>query len=162
MAGAFRGSARQSPSRRELGWTTAMRWGVALSVPFSAFVVWAAAQAKPSEQTMAAIVSGCFVLGSLYLVYCVFFFRVWWTPDGLNSWHPLGGTRSLRWEQIEAWAYLPSVQAFRVSGGGLRIWYSPMHAGHAALNKTIHRKTGLSLNGDHADNGPDDDDKSAV
>ena len=57
-----------------------MRWGVALSLPFSAFVVWVAAQAKPSEQTMAAIVSGCFVLGSLYLIYCVFFFRVWWTP----------------------------------------------------------------------------------
>lgn len=143
MGAAFRSSPQRGRDERRLGWPAGMRIGVLLSIPLSLAIVWMAAQAKPSQQTMAAIVSGCFLLGSLYLAYSVFLTRLWWTANDISFWHPLAGVKTLRWEEIEDWRYIGWVQAFRISGKGKRLWYSPMQSGLVTLHKTIARKTNM-------------------
>ena len=128
---------RKAKGVRMLTWPAPMRWFVAFMLPASVGIVWMATQARPSQIMMAAAVSGFFLLASIYLAYCVFLYRVWWTTSGIGSWHPLGGSRFLRWEDMEEGRYVASVQAFYVKGGGTRIWYSPMHNGIAYLNRHI-------------------------
>lgn len=152
MGAAARTSPQRARGERRLGWPLGLRIGVLVSIPLSFAIIWMATQAKPSQQTMAAIVSGCFLLGSLYLAYSVFLTRLWWTAQDISFWHPLGGTKTLRWDEIEDWRYIGWAQAFRVSGKGKRLWYSPMQSGLVLLNKTIARKTNLphpvALDGD--------------
>ncbi|MBM3608110.1 MAG: hypothetical protein FJX29_06620 [Alphaproteobacteria bacterium] len=143
MGAAVRTAPSRTRGERRLGWPLGMRIGVLLAIPFSFAIIWMAAQARPSQQMMAAIVSGCFLLGSLYLAYSVFLTRLWWTAQEISFWHSLGGVKTLRWEDIEDWRYLGWAQAFRISGQGKRLWYSPMQSGIVLLNKTIARKTNI-------------------
>jgi hypothetical protein len=134
-------SSRQVPRKakgvRLLTWPAPLRWFVAFMLPASVGMAWMAMQARPSQIVMAALVAGFFLLASIYLVYCVLLYRVWWTTDGIGSWHPLGGSRFLRWDAVEEGRYVESVQAFYVKGGGTRIWYSPMQSGIAHLHRYI-------------------------
>lgn len=134
-------SARQAPRKakgvRLLSWPAGMRWGVALMLPGSLAIAWMAAQAQPSQRTTATIVAGCFVLGAIYLAYCVFLYRVWWTKEGIGSWHMLGGSRFVPWSDVVEARYVESVQAFYVKGGGKRVWYSPMQSGISHLHRYI-------------------------
>lgn len=137
-------AARKAPRKqkgvRALTWPVATRILAVVLLIGSFFAAWAATHARPSQAVMAAIVSGTFVLGSLYLAYCVFLYRVWWTNDGIGSWHPLGGQRFIRWDEVEGGRYIGWAQAFVLHGAGRRIWYSPMHAGLAHLHRFIGRR----------------------
>ena len=133
----FRHAPRKVRGVRMLTWPMSLRLLVAFMLPASVGIAWMAAQANPSQVVTAAIVASCFVLGSIYLASCVFLYRVWWTTQGIGSWHPLGGSRFLRWDAVEEGRYVPSVQAFYVKGGGKRIWYSPMHSGIAHLHRYV-------------------------
>lgn len=134
-------SARQAPRKakgvRLLTWSAGMRWGTLLMLPVSLAIAWMATQAKPDQKVTATIVASCFVLGAIYLAYCVFLYRVWWTKEGIGSWHMLGGSRFVRWEDMEEARYVESLQAFYVKGGGKRVWYSPMHGGISHLQRYI-------------------------
>lgn len=125
---------------RELAFPPSLRVIVLVLVGFSAFVVYAASKANPSQATTARIVAGCFVLGSLYLAWSVFLTRVWWTKDGIGSRYAFGRERFLRWDDVEDGGYLGWCQAFYVKGAGTRIWYSPMHAGLPALHRYMGRR----------------------
>jgi hypothetical protein len=89
---------------------------------------------------MAAIVSSAFVLGSAYLAYSVFLYRVWWTSGGIGAWHPLAGRRFIRWDEVEGGRYIAWAQVYVLRGAGRRIWYSPMHAGLDHLHRFIGRR----------------------
>jgi hypothetical protein len=134
-APAFRGK-----GYRELTFPTSLRIMVLFLVAFSAFVVFAASKANPSQATTARIVSACFVLGSLYLVWAVFLTRVWWTREGIGSKHVFGRERFLRWDDVESGGYLAWCQAFYLRGGGSCVWYSPMHGGIRALHRYMGRR----------------------
>jgi hypothetical protein len=137
-------ASRKAPQKRKglraLTWPPGMRVLAVILLIGSLFAAWAATHARPSQALMAAIVSSSFVLGSVYLTYCVFLYRVWWTNDGIGSWHPLGGQRFIRWDEVEGGRYVGWVQAFVIHGAGRRIWYSPMHAGLAHLHRFIGRR----------------------
>jgi hypothetical protein len=134
------GSATRARGYRELTFPQSLRIGVLVLVVFSFVIVYAAAQARPDQALTASIVSACFVVGSFYLVWCVFLTRVWWTRDGIGSRHVFGRERFLRWDDVEAGGYLAWCQVFYVRGAGTRIWYSPMHAGPRALHRYMARR----------------------
>jgi hypothetical protein len=132
--------AKRGKGFRELTFPLSLRVVVLVLVAFSFFIVYAASQANPSQATTARIVAGCFVIGSLYLVWAVFLTRVWWTADGIGSSHLFGRERFLRWGDVESGGYVAWCQAFYVKGGGTRVWYSPMHAGIAALHRFMAKR----------------------
>ncbi|MGH7003200.1 MAG: hypothetical protein ACREIP_04565 [Alphaproteobacteria bacterium] len=145
-------AARQAPRKgngiRSLTWPPGMQILTLALLVASFGVAWMAAQARPSQAVMATLVAGGFVIGAVYLNYSVFLYRVWWTKEGVGSWHPLGGHRFIRWDEVESGRYVTWVQAFVIHGAGKRIWYSPMHAGIGHLHRMIgHRLKPLMTKG---------------
>jgi hypothetical protein len=134
-------AARKAPDKskgmRALTWPAGTRILAVILFAGSFFVAWAATHARPSQVLPATLVSTAFLLGSAYMAYCVFLYRVWWTTEGIGSWHPLGGRRFIRWDDVEGGRYIGWAQVYVLRGGGRRIWYSPMHAGLAHLHRFI-------------------------
>jgi hypothetical protein len=137
-------AARKAPDKskglRALTWPASTRVLAAVLLAGSFFAAYAAMHARPSQVLPAAVVSTTFLLGSAYMAYCVFFYRVWWTTEGIGSWHPLGGHCFIPWDDVEGGRYIGWAQVYLLRGRGRRIWYSPMHAVLAHLHRFISRR----------------------
>lgn len=145
-------SALKSKGVRLLTWPAPMRWFTGFMIPFSIAVAWMASQAKPSQAFTAGVVATCFLAGAVYMAYCVFLYRVWWTTEGIGCAHPLGRTNFIPWTDVQSANYVASVQAFYVKGNGRRVWYSPMQSGIPSLHRYLRHRLRAELTA-HTEDG---------
>lgn len=116
-----------------------MRGAALLMLAMALAVTALATEASPDQRLVAAAVAGTFLLSALYVSYAVFGYRVWFTTDGIGSAHWLG-QRFLRWDEVTGHGYNPWLQAFYVSAGRQRVWYSPMQGGIPLLKRYLRRR----------------------
>lgn len=132
-------SKRQPGRQRELPWPARMRGAAVMMLAGALAVTAMAIQASPDQRLVAAAVAGSFLLSALYVGYAVFSWRVWFTTEGIGSAH-LFGRRFLRWDQVTGLGYNPWLQAFHVTAGRQRVWYSPMQGGIPLLHRYLRRR----------------------
>lgn len=125
---------------RRLSWTRSIRATAVLFLPFCVFMVFLAAHAAGSQRALAFVVAVTFLCLALYLAYCVFLVDVHWTGNGIGASHPLGRKRFVRWDDVVDGGYVGWLQAFYVSDGEQRVWFSPMHSGVDQLHRFMRRR----------------------
>jgi len=144
---------RRRPGQpRELAWPARMRGAALLMLALALAVTAMATQASPDQRLVAAAVASSFLLSALYVSYAVFCYRVWLTTEGIGFAHWFG-QRFLRWDDVTGGGYNPWLQAFHVSAGRQRVWYSPMQGGIPLLHRYLHRYLRRRFRGANAKKG---------
>lgn len=135
-------SARPIKSRgvRRLHFTWPVRWTALLMLPCAAGVGYAASFAPMQQQWIASLVAVVFVCTAVYLAYAVLLVEVYWTPEGIGSRDWFRNSSFVHWEDVVDAGYVPSLQAFYVTDGLQKVWYSPMHAGVPQLHRLMRRR----------------------
>jgi len=138
--------AARGAAYRQEGWTClspgrALQGMAVVLLLGSGFIAYAATQAGPGQEVIAAVVAILFALGAIYLSYSVFFTRLCWNDEVIEIWHLLGGTHRLPWSDIAEGGYNRWLQAFWIRGaGGRRVWYSPLWQGISTFHAELERR----------------------
>jgi hypothetical protein len=132
---------------RRLHFAWPVRWTALLMLPCAAGVGYAASFAPAQQQWIASLVAVVFICVAVYLAYAVFLVEVYWTPDGIGSRDSFRGDVFVHWDDVVDAGYVASLQAFYVTDGLQKVWYSPMHAGVPQLHRLMRRRFAVAAAG---------------
>jgi hypothetical protein len=133
--------AQRFGDRRILTYSTGFRLFAVAFVPISAFVAYAATQARPSQLIIALSVATGFLLGTGYLVYQAFMVRFSYDDDKIYYSSPMAGTHVIPWSDVREVGYSHFLQCdYIVTAQVSRIWCSKMLQGYEELGEFLGEK----------------------
>jgi hypothetical protein len=140
---AGRRPAKRKGEVRAMSYSIGFRLFAGLLIPGAAFVAYAAAQARPSQQPLAALIAGLFVIAALFFGYQAFLVSFAYDDHNVYYRSPLAGSKTIAWSDIDGVGYSGLLQTHYLrTRSGLRIWCSSMLRGFEELGAFLATRYG--------------------